>query len=246
MGHLTNAALLAGVGINAYNAYQRSGFDAGLGSVLGGIEGGDAGDAVGGGAGRVIGSVLGSLGVGRGLGAFTSQKIVQPTQKVIQQEENENDRKKGTLRPKVIIPSVQVLDIPAQEIQADRDEWTAFDYVMPTSEGADGNILNNSLKKQQYQAQQVILTNAGIDLFSQYGEPIPSGEQLKKQLLGTPELSINNIPVMMFNLSEYEVKSYDVNNSRTAIDMFSPYVGFTEVLQLNDPLRRSQLYGVVA
>jgi hypothetical protein len=52
-------------------------------------------------------------------------------------------------------------------------------------------------------------------------------------------------PRQVYDVSEYEVKSYDVNNDRTQIEYQSPYDNMTPIVLTNDEIRRSVLYGRV-
>ena len=93
--------------------------------------------------------------------------------------------------------------------------------------------------------------NAGIDLqpalSSLYTNREVNDNQSQMALDMLPPLmpDTSNQPRQVYNVSEYEVKSYDVNNDRTAIEYQSPYDNFTPIVLTNDEIRRSVLYGRV-
>ena len=163
-----------------------------------------------------------------------------------------NEANKGTQRPKYITPSVNVLQPSEQDIQADFDEWAIFDFVQPINNyGAEGNLVNNPLKRMARVEEETRFRNAGIDLqpalSSVYTNREVDDSQSQMALDMLPPLipDTSNQPRQVYNVSEYEVKSYDVNNDRTQIEYQSPYDNMTPIVLTNDGIRRSVLYGRV-
>jgi hypothetical protein len=159
---------------------------------------------------------------------------------------------KGTQRPKFISPSVNVLQPSEQDIQADFDEWAIFDFVQPVNNyGAEGNLNNNPLKRMARVEEETRFRNAGIDLQPALSSVFTNNEvndnqsQLALDMLPPLMPDTSNQPRQVYNVSEYEVKSYDINNDRTAIEYQSPYDSMTPIVLTNDEIRRSVLYGRV-
>jgi hypothetical protein len=216
------------------------------GLTIGGVAGGIAGTAGAlGGASSVVQTAL-SGGIGAVGGAFTSEFIpplpAEP-QRLVHQT---NEKEKGTLRPKFIVPSTSILDVPPEEVQADMDEWTAFDFVQPTSEGPIGNVKTNPLKRMNMVENKIIMSKGGIDLHSEYGQPIPTNaEKITEQFIG-PVLAPVVLPEMKFGLSEFEEQPYRWNpTGDLAIGVADPYRDLTKVLGLNEQIQRSVLFGEV-
>ena len=165
---------------------------------------------------------------------------------------SENKQAKGTLRPKFITPSVNVLQPSEQDIQADFDEWAIFDFVQPVNNyGAEGNNENNPLKRMARVEEETIYRNAGIDLDPSLAsvytnrEINTSNEAMAMDMLPPLMPDTSSQPRQVYDVSEYEVKSYDVNNDRTQIEYQSPYDNMTPIVLTNDEIRRSVLYGRV-
>ena len=162
-----------------------------------------------------------------------------------------NRQNKGTQRPKFITPSVNVLQPSEQAKQAQYDEWAIFDFVKPQEEGASGNLGNNPLKRMVDTEHETIMRNAGIDLDPALSSVFKdrmidnNQEQLKADMLPPLMPNTSKEPRQVYDISEYEVRSYDVNNDRTAIEMTSPYDSMTPIVLTNDEVRRSVLYGRV-
>jgi hypothetical protein len=163
-----------------------------------------------------------------------------------------NQQNKGTQRPKFITPSVNVLQPSEQDIQADFDEWAIFDFVQPVNNyGTEGNLNNNPLKRMARVEEETRFRNAGIDLQPALSSVFTNREvndnqsQLALDMLPPLMPDTSNQPRQVYNVSEYEVKSYDVNNDRTAIEYQSPYDNMTPIVLTNDQIRRSVLYGRV-
>ncbi len=165
---------------------------------------------------------------------------------------SENKQAKGTLRPKFITPSVNVLQPSEQDIQADFDEWAIFDFVQPVNNyGAEGNNENNPLKRMARVEEETRYRNAGMDLEPSLAsvytnrEINTSNEAMAMDMLPPLMPDTSSQPRQVYDVSEYEVKSYDVNNDRTQIEYQSPYDNMTPIVLTNDEIRRSVLYGRV-
>jgi hypothetical protein len=163
-----------------------------------------------------------------------------------------NQQNKGTQRPKFITPSVNVLEPSEQDKQADFDEWAIFDFVQPVNNyGTEGNLNNNPLKRMARVEEETRYRNAGIDLQPALSSVFTNREvndnqsQMALDMLPPLMPDTSNQPRQVYNVSEYEVKSYDVNNDRTAIEYQSPYDNMTPIVLTNDQIRRSVLYGRV-
>jgi hypothetical protein len=105
-----------------------------------------------------------------------------------------------------------------------------FDFVEPSSEGAEGTNQTNILKAFQKENENIRYRGAGVVVNSLFGNDANdlTTQQINKMFLGA------ELPPMIFseiqqNLSEYEVNQFDVNNELTGIEFFSPYNNFTNV-----------------
>lgn len=186
----------------------------------------------------IVGAV--SAGVEKGL---TTNPIIPPPEEpeVIQQQSQASG--KGTLRPKFIVPSVDILSKTDSEIQGDFDEYSMFDFVIPSIEGADGTIKTNPLKRADYLSEQLMLKGGGIDQDVPFGElDLPSNSQISEIKIGA------EIPEMVFmdseyNLDAFEVLPYDPNDDRLQIEALNPYRYYSRVVP--EDIRKSILYGKV-
>jgi ribosomal protein L12E/L44/L45/RPP1/RPP2 len=187
-----------------------------------------------------------------GLALIDEEPIVPPTLEIVQQDDSKSATGKGRIgdgrqlwRPKAILPAVGILEPTDNEVDADQLEWTAFDYVQPTSEGTDGTVETNVLKRQNFVEDAIRYQNAGVEVNQVYGMFPPYSAAEEKKLFTGPELPEMKFLDQTFNLSEYEVQSYDVNNDRTAIEMLSPYQFGTNTSQNWMTMPTSILYSVV-
>ena len=168
---------------------------------------------------------------------------------------DELQRGVGILKPKFIIPSVNILSRSEQESYVDDLEFAMFDFVQ--DEGGNDPNGTNPLMRDQTITTSLRYQNSGVTINSLYGENLPDNpydfkqERVKELFMGE-----NRLPKMKFlysdefnaqefNLSEFEVDQYDVNNERTAIQMFSPYAEFTNNQLLDQFIDTSVLYGIV-
>ena len=156
---------------------------------------------------------------------------------------------KGMLRPKFIIPSVDILQPSEQELAADALEYSSFDFVKPGSEGGEGDLKTNVLKRIQQENDNIRFRGAGIDImpFGQQFGVLPFIEQKsdinKLFLLKLPPMKFNE---QDFNLSEFETRTYDPTNMRTAFEIFSPYDDFSDTIPEGDnEMSESMLFSIV-
>ena len=255
IGGVVSSGLSGGMTGLAGRIMPGGGFGTAAGAV-GGMLGGQVGKRVGGAegkrAGQIAGGVIGGVVAGRYIGKQRAQVQEVPVEipdQVVQQEEPlKSGSGKGTLRPKFIIPSASILDKTENEIQADLDEFSAFDYVIPTSEGTEGNISNNPLKRQAYIQNELILNGGGIDIPSQWGEePMTSVEEQKEQMIGDklspiPELKMGVVDEDI-SVGFYTEKVQPNLWNAGSIKLDPYYRNYTRVSDLNDNIVRSDLYG---
>jgi len=181
-----------------------------------------------------VGSAVVAAGVERS-GMFKERPIEVPATIYNQQQGKEFDTAmpnmaRGLLRPKFIMPDADILQPSNQELAADALEFAMFDFVEPSSEGAEGTNQTNILKAFQKENENIRYRGAGVVVNSLFGNDANdlTTQQINKMFLGS------DIPPMIFseiqqNLSEYEVNQFDVNNEITGIEFFSPYNNFTNV-----------------
>jgi len=149
-----------------------------------------------------------------------------------QQDKLERIQGKGLLRPKFIIPSTNILQPSDQELAADALEFAAFDFVQPNTEGGEGNLDTNILKRSQKLNENIRFQGAGVQVNSLFGYDLPvrpSQETINNLFLNKalPPLKFQE---QEYNLSEFEVMSYDPINQRGAIEMFGPYNDFSDTI----------------
>ena len=161
-------------------------------------------------------------------------KVLTETQAQLDQEESKNKQ----WIPKAIQPSTAILDQSQQERYADDLEFVAFNYIAPTSEGAQGDIYTNPLKRQQFAGNEIRYTNAGVfvpyDTWNEINDTNDISEQrIREMALGQKPLV--PLPDMRFvpqdnettfeNMAEYHY----VNGEDTAIEYKSPYSDYSDV-----------------
>ena len=182
-------------------------------------------------AGAVGTGIVATAGNDKLRGAFmpTERPIELPAEIYTQQQDQ---AAKGLLRPKFIMPSADILQPSNQELAADALEFAMFDFVEPSSEGAEGTNQTNILKAFQKENENIRYRGAGVVVNSLFGNDANdlTPQQINKLFLG-PELPPMIFSEIQQNLSEYEVNQFDVNNEITGIEFFSPYNNFTN----NDP-----------
>ena len=162
----------------------------------------------------------------------------------------------GILKPKFIVPSVNIFAKTEQESFVDDMEFAMFDFVQDDSGGNDPDG-NNPILRDQTLSKGLRYQRSGVTVNSLYGRDIPNNpKNISKELMNQLFLGEPVLPQMKFlfseefnpqefNLSEFEVNNYDVNNELTAIEMLSPYANFTNNQLLDQFIDTSILYGVV-
>ena len=162
----------------------------------------------------------------------------------------------GVLKPKFIVPSVNIFAKTEQEQFVDDMEFAMFDFVQDDSGGNDPDGVNPILRDQTI-SKGLRYQRSGVTVNSLYGRDIPNDpKNISKEMMNQLFLGESVLPQMKFlfseefypqefNLSEFEVNNYDVNNELTAIEMLSPYANFTNNQLLDQFIDTSILYGVV-
>ena len=187
----------------------------------------------------IAGAVAGAATAVQSVVNYTPVEVPPETQEVYQQEGKAG---KGTLRPKFITPATSILDKTNNEIQADFDEYSMFDFVLPTSEGASGNIANNPLKRSNYIQDQLNLQGGGQNIDVPLGQlDLPAQKDLKKLTIG------DDLPPMKFNDAFINDNPFEVSphipGPLDIPDYKNPYESMTETIQMDEGIRRSTLYG---
>jgi hypothetical protein len=171
-------------------------------------------------------------------------------------KKDEIRRGAGILKPKFIVPSVNIFNKTEQEQYVDDIEFAMFDFVQDDSGGNDPTGTNPILRDQTL-SQGLRYQRSGVTVNSLYGKNLPDNPKnmtqamLAELFLGEPLLPTmkflfsEEFNVQEFNQSEFEVNNYDVNNELTAIEAFSPYANFTNNQLLDQFIDTSILYGVV-
>ena len=177
--------------------------------------------------------------VGRGVtsgAGITEQKItVEPsvlekTQAQLDQDPSGNK----VWQPKSISPTTDILDVPKQEKYADDVEFIAFNYIPPTSEGAQGTVDTNPLKYQQLLESKIRYTDAGVYIPYVTWNKINDANTMTDKRLRTMALG-PQLPPMKFNTFDNDTtfenvaKLQFVNGENTAIEFQSPYADFSNV-----------------
>lgn len=148
--------------------------------------------------------------------------------------EQKEEEKHRLWEPKKIMPTTAILDESRQELYADDLEYAAFDFVEPTSEGANGNIDTNPLKKQQFVNNEVRYNDSGVSIpFVTWAQVHNANkltqEQLNKMFLGTPLPELRFVEQDNADTFENVQNVHLANAENLAIDMFSPYSDFSNV-----------------
>jgi hypothetical protein len=170
-------------------------------------------------------------------GAGITEKKISVVPEVLEKTQAQLEQEKGKVKvwePKAIVPSTAILDESQQEKYIDDIEMIAFNYIPPTSEGAQGTVDTNPLKYQQLLESNIRYTNAGVYIPYITWNKINDAnnmttQQLKTKMLG-PEL-----PPMKFNTFDNDTtfenvsKWQYVNGENTAIEYQSEYSDFSNV-----------------
>jgi hypothetical protein len=130
-------------------------------------------------------------------------------------------------------------------------EATLFDYVAPTSEGADGTVFTNQLKRNQYMNEQLRYYKSGVFVPAKLWEQMNTPENMSKEKLDRLALGQKPlIPEMQFIPQDNETtwdtvaeKQY-VNGENTSIEFLSPYSSYSDVTNYWATNPQSVLYTI--
>lgn len=172
------------------------------------------------------------------------EAIVAETQAKIDQEAGRNKQ----WAPKQISANPEILGASNQEMYADDIESSLFDYVTPTSEGANGTIKSNALKRSQFMNDQLRYFNSGVFVPYELWTKFTNEQDLDNLALG--EKPIISLPEMKFerldqqNTWDNVAKHQLVNNENTSVGLFDPYRNFSNVDNFWTNTRDSVLYTI--
>ena len=166
---------------------------------------------------------------------LTERKILidERELKNVQAVEGQEMGKNEQWQPKIITPNASLaLDTSQQEKYASDLQSSLFDYVLPTSEGANGTVKTNKLKAMQEFNDDVRYYKSGIfiprHMFNNYyTQDSLTSDVLERLTLG--EKPLIKLPDMKFIPQDNET-TFDtvaqlqfVNKENTAIGMKDPY-----------------------
>jgi len=170
-------------------------------------------------------------------GAGITEKRITVEPEVLAQTQakiDQDDSKNKQWQPKTITPTPNILDESKQEKYADDVEFVAFNYIPPTSEGAEGTVDTNPLKYQQLLESKIRYTDAGVYIpyitWNKINDANNMTSQQLKSIMMGPEL-----PRMKFNTFDNDTtfenvsKWQYVNNENTSIEYQSDYSDFSNV-----------------
>jgi hypothetical protein len=167
--------------------------------------------------------------------------------KAVDQQEGKDPKKWIT---KAIMPTPDILDETRQEKFIDDLEYSMFNYIEPGSEGANGNLKTNPLKRSQFLTDQIRYTNAGISTPSMlYNVEFPTNTPQKQ--METYKLGQDMLPEMEFLVDDNAdtftpIGQHYPNNEDVAVEMFSPFSDFSDVRNYWAINRKSDLYNLYA
>jgi hypothetical protein len=156
----------------------------------------------------------------------------------------------GTMRPRFIVPGRDSVIPSMPKIRADDIQFSAFDYVIPGSEGGNGTARSNPLVLSQELEERLRYSNAGITISPGFGENVVNmiltESELKALLLPRgPDVSpvIYEFPIIDGDQAQNEVKRYDQNLIQ--VEKFSPYNEYNDNEQLDEEVFGSILLSYV-
>jgi hypothetical protein len=176
-------------------------------------------------------------GTGTVSGSGITEKQITVEPEVLAQTQAQVDQAPSgnkVWQPKSISPTTDILDVPRQEKYADDVEFIAFNYIPPTSEGAQGTVDTNPLKYQQLLENNIRYTNAGVYIPYLTWNKINDTETLTTKRLRTMALG-PELPPMKFETFDNDTtfenvaKWQYVNNENLAVEGLSPYADFSTV-----------------
>jgi hypothetical protein len=183
------------------------------------------------------GKVEDVVGTGVTSGAGITEKKITVVPEVLEKTQAQLEQEKGKVKvwePKVIVPSTAILDESQQEKYIDDVELIAFNYIPPTSEGAQGTVDTNPLKYQQLLESNIRYTDAGVYVPYVTWNKINDANNMSTQQLRTMMLG-PELPRMKFNTFDNDTtfenvsKWQYVNGENTEIEYLSPYSDFSNV-----------------
>ena len=203
----------------------------------------------------VAGVIIGAYGLGEGVfsgAGITERKItVDPSvlaeTKAVDQQEGKDPKKWIT---KAIMPTPDILDETRQEKFIDDLEYAAFNYIEPGSEGANGNLKTNPLKRSQFLSDQLRYMDAGISTPNMlYNVEFPTNTPQKQ--METYKLGQDMLPQMEFLVDDNAdtftpIGRYYPNNVDTSVELLSPFANFSDVRNYWAINRKSNLYNLYA
>ena len=197
--------------------------------------------------GAVVGGLVGRAAVSGGISEQpieVDEAIVAETQAKIDQEGRANKQ----WAPKQIAANPEILGASTQEMYADDIESSLFDYVTPTSEGANGTIKSNALKRSQFMNDQLRYFNSGVFVPYELFTKFTNQQDLDDLALG--EKPIISLPEMKFerlnqqNTWDNVAKHQLVNAENQSVGLFDPYRNFSNVDNFWTNTRDSVLYTI--
>ena len=183
------------------------------------------------------GKVEDVVGTGTTSGSGITEKKITVDPQVLEKTQAQLEQEKGKIKvwePKVIVPSTAILDESKQEKYIDDLEFIAFNYIPPTSEGAQGTVDTNPLKYQQLLESKIRYTDAGVYVPYVTWNKINDANNMSTQQLRTMMLG-PELPPMKFNTFDNDTtfesvsKWQYVNGENTEIEYLSPYADFSTV-----------------
>jgi hypothetical protein len=206
---------------------------------------------------KTIGVVTGVAGNVPGLVYDTAKNIynnIMETPIAMPETQAQSDQKissaTGTMRPRFIVPGRDSVIPSMPKIRADDIQFSAFDYVIPGTEGGNGTARTNPLVLSQELEERLRYSNAGITISPGMGENVVSmiltESELKALLLPRgPDVSpvIYEFPIIDGDQAQNETKRYDQNLIQ--VEKFSPYNEYNDNEQLDEEVFGSILLSYV-
>ena len=184
------------------------------------------------------GKVQDVVGQGTVSGAGITEKKITVEPEVLAQTKAQVDQeepsKNKVWQPKSISPTTDILDESKQEKYVDDLEFIAFNYIPPTSEGAEGTVDTNPLKYQQLLESKIRYTNSGVYIPYLTWNKINDANNITDKRLKTMALG-PELPPMKFesfdNDTTFEnvAKWQYVNSEPLSVEFQSPYADFSNV-----------------
>ncbi len=203
----------------------------------------------------IAGALIGATGIGENVfsgAGVTERKITVDPSVLAETMATEQQDTKQTKKwiTKAIFPTPDILDETQQEKFVDDIEFSMFNFIEPSSQGATGTIKTNPLKRSQFLSDQIRYMDAGISMSGMlYNKEFPTNTN--QQQLDTYKLGQEMLPEMTFmeqdNADTFTpIGRHYVNNQDIAVEMFSPFTNFSDnrnYWQINE---RSKLYNLYA